>query len=285
MPIFQLEVFLPHECVAFVRDADVTGRSVKTAARAGLLMGAIGWGLVVFGLLGDSAVDAASPPVATIAAFYALTLVSFAAFPSSRRNDLCVALIAAGVLTALARQAVDGHRHLYEAAWAAIGVVAVHAPSHLEALRKLMRENPSAQAFAGRAKDRRAGAQSPLGVPLPLLAAWALGVAIVIFTLGPQAWRPHMADAATERFGAYFLAAFAFAVAYPKRRGMIALAAVSAAILLELAQYAAPGRDPGVADAIAKAIGGLAGVCTAAALSSVWKRARPSGLTAVKNTA
>ena len=120
---------------------------------------------------------------------------------------------------------------------------------------------------------------------MPLLAAWGLGLAIVIFTLGPQAWRPHLADAATERFGAYFLAGLAFAAAYPKRRGMIALAMVAAAVLLELAQFAAPGRDPGVPDAIAKAIGGLAGVCVATGLSLVWRQAKASRLSTDKQAA
>jgi hypothetical protein len=250
----------------------VTGRSLRVLALAALLMGAVGWGLLVFGLLGDALADDASRPLASVGAFYVLTLISFAAFPGSRRNDLSVALIAAGLLTALARQAADGHRHLYEAAWAVIGVAAVHAPSHLEALRKSMREAPAAPAFRSRAKERRAGARTPLELPVPLFAAWGLGLAIVVFTLGPQSWRPHLAGAQTERFAAYFLTALAFAIAYPKRRRMIALAAVAAALILELAQYAAPGRDPGLPDAIAKAIGGLAGVSLAGVLSLTGKR-------------
>ena len=274
MLIFELEVIMPQECIAFVRDANVTGQSLRLSALAGLVIAAAGWVLAVFGLLGDDVLDAVSGPLVTMAAFYGLTVLSFAALPSSRRNDLAAVLAVVGLLIPLARQAVDGHRHIYEAAWAAAGVVAVYLPSHLEAMRKTMRETPFAPAFQGPVKTRRAAAPSLLGLPAPLFAAWGLGLAIVIFTLGPQAWRPHLADAATERFGAYFVAAFAFAIAYPKRRGLIAGAAVVAAILLELAQYTAPGRDPGVPDAIAKAIGGLAGVSVAAALSLAWKHAK-----------
>ncbi len=101
--------------------------------------------------------------------------------------------------------------------------------------------------------------------------AWILAATVVFVTLGPQGLRPHLADAQVERFGAYFVTAATFVVGYPRRPRLIALFAVCAAILLEIGQAFAPGRDPGVPDAIAKALGGLCG----AAASMVLLRFRP----------
>jgi VanZ family protein len=92
------------------------------------------------------------------------------------------------------------------------------------------------------------------------VVAWALAAFLVFATLGPQSLRPHLGDARLERFGAYFVTAAAFVVAYPKRPWTIAFGVVAAAVLLELGQVLVPGRDARIVDAITKALGGLAGV-------------------------
>jgi VanZ family protein len=105
--------------------------------------------------------------------------------------------------------------------------------------------------------------------PAWILIAWALVAFIVFATLGPQSLRPHLGDPQLERFGAYFVTAVAFVLAYPRRPWTIALTAVVLAVLLELGQLIVPGRDAGVSDAVAKAVGGLSGAAAAAALLSV----------------
>jgi len=100
-----------------------------------------------------------------------------------------------------------------------------------------------------------------------ILIAWTLVAGIVFATLGPQSLRPHLGDAQLERFGAYFVTAVALVLAYPRRPWTIALAVVAVAVLLELGQLIVPGRDAGVPDAIAKALGGVSGAAVAAALS------------------
>ena len=97
-----------------------------------------------------------------------------------------------------------------------------------------------------------------------ILTAWALLGFVVFATWGPQSLRPHLGGAQFERFGAYFVAAMAFVFAYPRRPLLIAVAAVIVALFLELGQLFIPGRDAGVADAIAKSLGGLAGAGLAA---------------------
>ena len=92
-----------------------------------------------------------------------------------------------------------------------------------------------------------------------IATAWGLAGFLVFVTLCPQNLRPHFGDAQVERFGAYFATAAAFVLAYPRRTIVVAVAAVALATLLELSQWLAPGRDPGVLDVIAKAFGGLTG--------------------------
>jgi VanZ family protein len=90
--------------------------------------------------------------------------------------------------------------------------------------------------------------------------AWLLAAALVFVTWGPQSMRPHLADPGLERFGAFFVTGVMFVIGYPRRATSVAVGVVVFAIALELGQFLAPGRDPGVPDAIAKAFGGLAGV-------------------------
>jgi VanZ family protein len=108
-----------------------------------------------------------------------------------------------------------------------------------------------------------------------IVVAWALVCFIVFATWGPQSLRPHLGDAQLERFGAYFVTAGAFVFAYLRRPWTIAVAAVAVAVLLEVGQLFIPGRDAGVPDAIAKALGGLSGAAVAAAAARIWKQFVP----------
>jgi VanZ family protein len=110
------------------------------------------------------------------------------------------------------------------------------------------------------------------------LIAWALLCVVVFATWGPQSLRPHLGDPQFERFGAYFAATVAFVFAYPRRPAVIAAAAVIASLFLEMGQLFIPGRDAGVADAMAKATGGLAGAALAAILSRPWRVFTNSGV-------
>ena len=92
------------------------------------------------------------------------------------------------------------------------------------------------------------------------LLAWLLAAFLVFATWCPQPLRPHIGDAGIERFGAFFLTAAMFVAGYPRRAFPIAIGAVAFAVALELGQFVAPGRDPGVPDVIAKILGGLTGV-------------------------
>ena len=65
-----------------------------------------------------------------------------------------------------------------------------------------------------------------------------------------------------------------FVIAYPRRAVTIALAAIVVAAGLEWAQVLVPGRDAGVLDGNAKALGGVAGAAAAGAGLSLWRRAR-----------
>jgi VanZ family protein len=100
---------------------------------------------------------------------------------------------------------------------------------------------------------------SPTGQRVFTGLAWALAAFIVFATWSPQTLRPHLASAAVERFGAYFVTAAAFVLAYPKRPRLVGTVAVIFAIVLELGQFLSPGRDPGVRDVIEKALGGILG--------------------------
>jgi len=98
--------------------------------------------------------------------------------------------------------------------------------------------------------------------PSPLMIALALaGVAAIVFvTVCPIALRPHVANANLERFGAYVL--LGGLIARARGRAWVSAAAlvVVLAFALEAAQALAPERHAVAADAMVKAVGGLAGV-------------------------
>ena len=148
----------------------------------------------------------------------------------------------------------------------------LYAPTEVEALRRLMRERPAAAAFGRRSQDRRR--PTPATIGYAAVAALGLMAMVGFATLCPPSLRPHLGDPQLERFGAYFVTAAMFVIAYPRRAVTIALAAVVVAAGLEWAQFLVPGRDAGVLDANAKALGGVAGAAAAGAGLSLWRRAR-----------
>lgn len=112
-------------------------------------------------------------------------------------------------------------------------------------------------AYAGR--ERRLARPSPLLVALALTALAAIAYA----TLCPIGLRPHLGGADQERFGAFFLLGGLVALA-AGRRWVGATAAVAlVAFGLEAAQGFMPDRDPRLADAMVKVLGGAAGVALA----------------------
>ena len=92
-------------------------------------------------------------------------------------------------------------------------------------------------------------------------AAWLLAGFIVVSSVSPISFRPHL-DAFSpdfERFAAFFAVTVAFMLAYPARRGAIMALMVASAVVLEVAQNFVPGRHGMAVDAAIKLLGtGLA---------------------------
>lgn len=106
------------------------------------------------------------------------------------------------------------------------------------------------------------------------IAAFGIALYIVFVTLGPLSVRPQTGHAQAERFAGYFVLGAIFSLAYPKHRAWIAIGVVVGSIVLELGQLAVPGRDAGVPDAIAKALGGITGTATISGTALVLRVAR-----------
>jgi len=93
------------------------------------------------------------------------------------------------------------------------------------------------------------------------ILAWVVLAVIAFSTLSPIGMRPHLgAFVHLERFGAFALMGFLFALVHPRRIGLVLLCVVAAAIGLELLQTLASGRHARVLDFAVKATGGMAGV-------------------------
>jgi VanZ family protein len=91
------------------------------------------------------------------------------------------------------------------------------------------------------------------------ILAVVLALYIAFVTLAPLRYRPQTGHPQAERFAAYLVLGAVFSLAYPKQRGWIAVGVVAGSIALELGQLAVPGRDAGIPDVIAKALGGITG--------------------------
>jgi hypothetical protein len=92
------------------------------------------------------------------------------------------------------------------------------------------------------------------------LAAWVLLAAVAIMTVGPISLRPETSFPVNfERTAAWICIGAIFSIAYPARAALTAIALVSAAGVLELAQIGALGRHGHVSDFLFKACGVVLG--------------------------
>lgn len=100
------------------------------------------------------------------------------------------------------------------------------------------------------------------------LAAWLVLAIILIVTISPIQFRPITGEPAdVERFVAFFLVGFLFALAYPRHWIAVLLLTVGCAGMFELLQRLAPGRHGEFADFLFKAVGAVSGVCIGRGLS------------------
>jgi VanZ family protein len=94
--------------------------------------------------------------------------------------------------------------------------------------------------------------------------AWLLLVAIIAVTLVPADLRPTTPlPLKVERALVFAILAFAFTFAYAKHWLFVLALICVGAVVLELAQYLVPTRDPSVVDAIVKVVGAIAGTVAA----------------------
>lgn len=100
------------------------------------------------------------------------------------------------------------------------------------------------------------------------LAAWLVLALILIVTISPIQFRPITGEPADlERFAAFFLVGFLFALAYPRHWIAVLMLTIGCAGMFELMQRLAPGRHGEFADFVFKAVGAMAGVCIGRGLS------------------
>jgi VanZ family protein len=119
-----------------------------------------------------------------------------------------------------------------------------------------------------------------MNIILLRIFAWLLAAAVTFATLGPPRYRPH---AAITHYGehalAFVLVGFAFALAYPRQRGLVAVLSVAAIGVLELLQLLAPGRHARMADFVVDALAALAGFALAPLIGwlirSQWRTSAP----------
>ncbi|MBC8717318.1 MULTISPECIES: VanZ family protein [Brucella/Ochrobactrum group] len=100
------------------------------------------------------------------------------------------------------------------------------------------------------------------------LAAWLVLISILVVTISPIQFRPIASQSADlERFSAFFLVGFLFALAYPRHWIAVLLLTIGCAGIFELLQRLAPGRHGEFPDFVFKAVGAMAGVCIGRGLS------------------
>jgi hypothetical protein len=105
------------------------------------------------------------------------------------------------------------------------------------------------------------------------VAAWLVLGVIVFATLSPLDARPESGlPAGYERFGAFAFMALLFALAYPRRIGLLIALMLGASVGLEVLQTVAVHRHARINDAEVKLAGGLAGLACGLVLH--WLRPR-----------
>jgi membrane associated rhomboid family serine protease len=96
---------------------------------------------------------------------------------------------------------------------------------------------------------------------LVTVAAWAVLAGIVFATLSPLDLRPESGlPSVYERFGAFALMGVLFALAYPRRLGLLIAMLLGVAVGLEALQVIAQNRHPRIDDAEVKLAGALFGL-------------------------
>jgi hypothetical protein len=109
------------------------------------------------------------------------------------------------------------------------------------------------------------------------IIAWLLTAAVTFATLGPPQYRPHSALGQDgEHALAFVLVGLAFGLAYTRHRLLTAGIAVVLIGVLELLQFAMPGRHARWGDFIVDALAACAGIAFAAMLDWTVQRMRGS---------
>jgi VanZ family protein len=107
------------------------------------------------------------------------------------------------------------------------------------------------------------------------IIAWLLTAAVTFATLGPARLRPHSELGQDgEHALAFVLVGLAFGLAYPRRRLLVAGAAVVLIGLLELLQLLMSGRHARLEDFIVDALAACAGIVVAALLDCLVRRSK-----------
>jgi VanZ family protein len=107
------------------------------------------------------------------------------------------------------------------------------------------------------------------------IIAWLLTAAVTFATLGPARLRPHSDLGQNgEHALAFVLVGLAFGLAYPRRRLLVAGAAVVLIGVLELLQLWMPGRHARLEDFVVDALAACAGIVTAAVMDWLVHRSK-----------
>lgn len=100
-----------------------------------------------------------------------------------------------------------------------------------------------------------------------LVIAGALIAAVILITLGPVGWRPHLIGANVDRFMGFLALGSILALIQPKRFFIVCAAIILGALFLEYSQTFFRGRHGGVHDFEFKVVGGLLGAGFSRALT------------------
>lgn len=96
---------------------------------------------------------------------------------------------------------------------------------------------------------------------LAALLGWAALLFVAYATISPIALRPHIGSfVQLERFGAFMVVGFLFALAYRQRPLLVLAFVVALAVGLEVFQFLTPSRHARLLDLLVKASGGGFGV-------------------------
>jgi VanZ family protein len=109
------------------------------------------------------------------------------------------------------------------------------------------------------------------------IVAWGLAAAIAFATLGPAQRRPHINIGQNgEHALAFVLLGLAFGLAYTRDRSLAAALVIAFTGLIEVLQFAAPGRHARLSDFVVDALAASLGLVAAAALDWMVRRAQRS---------